>query len=132
MQRSRMTLKILLPTGIFLEESNISNIVAESSIGFFGLLAHRLDCATSLVPSILIYHNESENFIALDRGVLMKTGLNITVSVRNAIKGKGLDQLQQAIDEKFRKIDEQESKVRQVMAKMEGTFLKHLSDFKNE
>ena len=37
-----MHLKILLPTEVFADESDVRSIVAETSSGSFGLLEHRL------------------------------------------------------------------------------------------
>jgi len=46
-------------------------------------LPHRLDCVAALAPGILIYENETEGEIcvAVDEGVLVKTGLNVVVSL---------------------------------------------------
>ena len=50
-----MDLKILLPYRIFAEIKNVSNIIAETSEGSFGLLPQRLDCVAAIVPSIFSY-----------------------------------------------------------------------------
>ena len=54
----------------------MSRIVAETREGSFGLLPHRLDCVAALAPGILIYETEAEGevFVAVDEGVLVKTG----------------------------------------------------------
>ena len=95
MQMELMHLKILLPFEIFAEKNGVSRIVAEGGGGSFGLLPHRLDCVASLVPGILIYENEGERevYVAVDEGVLVKTGLDVFVSVHNAIGGTDLGQL---------------------------------------
>ena len=87
-----MNLKMLLPFQIFAEKTGVSRIVAETREGSFGLLPHRLDCVAALVPGILIYQTESdcEVLVAVDEGVLVKTGPDVLVSVRRAIGGKDL------------------------------------------
>ena len=82
-----MKLKVLLPFRIFAEKTDVSRIVAETHEGSFGLLPHRRDCVAALAPGILIYENEAEGevYVAVDEGVLVKTGLNVLVSVRRAI-----------------------------------------------
>jgi len=126
-----MHLKILLPFKIFLEEKGVKNIVAENENGFFGLLPNRLDCATILVPGILSYVNESdkEMYIAVDEGVLIKTGADVFVSVRNAIGGADLGKLREAVKKDFLNLDEQEKKVRSVVAKLEGNFIRRFLEF---
>jgi hypothetical protein len=71
-----MNLKVLLPFRIFAEKTGVSRIVAETREGSFGLLPHRLDCVAALAPGILIYENEAEGevYVAVDEGVLIKTG----------------------------------------------------------
>jgi F-type H+-transporting ATPase subunit epsilon len=62
--------------------------------------------------------------VAVDEGVLVKRGLDVLVSVRNAIGGDDLGLLREAVDREFRNLDEQEQSVRQVLAKMESVFIR--------
>lgn len=134
MQTKLMTLNISLPSGIFLEEKNISQIVAESDVGSFGILPQRLDCLASLVPGILIYRNKShdEKFIAVDKGVLIKSGLNVHISVRSAVAGTGLKKLHEEVIQDFMNYSSQDKSVRKIMAKMESSFIQRLSKMRNE
>jgi F-type H+-transporting ATPase subunit epsilon len=129
-----MNLKVLLPFGIFAEKTGVTRIVAETREGSFGLLPHRLDCVAALAPGILIYENgaEGEVYVAVDEGVLVKTGLDVLVSVRNAIGGTDLDQLREAVEREFLSLSEREKSVRSVMAKMESGFIRSLADFHHE
>ncbi|MEO8340295.1 MAG: F0F1 ATP synthase subunit epsilon [Nitrospirota bacterium] len=129
-----MTLKILLPFRIFAEKTGVTRIVAETCEGSFGLLPHRLDCVAALAPGILIYENQTDGevYLAVDEGVLVKTGLDVFVSVRNAIAGTDLGQLQEAVSRDFLKLDEQEQNVRSVMAKMESDFVRRVAEFHHE
>ena len=134
MQPTFMTLKILLPFGIFADKTGVSRIVAETREGSFGLLPHRLDCVAALTPGILIYENKAEGevYVAVDEGVLVKTGLDVSVSVRNAIRGTDLAQLHEAVEREFLNLNEREQSVRSVMAKMESGFISRLAAFQNE
>ena len=134
MQPTLMNLKVLLPFRIFAEKTGVSRIVAETREGSFGLLPHRLDCVASLAPGILIYENESEGevYVAVDEGVLVKTGLDVFVSVRNAIGGTDLGQLREAVDREFLSLNEREQNVRSVMAKMESSFISRLAELHHE
>ncbi len=128
-QSALMELKILLPFGIFAVKTGVSRIVVESRAGSLGLLPHRLDCVAALAPGILIYENaaEGEAYLAVDEGVLVKTGMEVLVSVRNAIGGTDLGRLHEAVEREFLDLDDQERKVRSVMAKMESGFIRHLA-----
>jgi len=134
MQQTRMNLKILLPFRIFADKTGVSRIVAETREGSFGLLPRRLDCVAALAPGILIYENEAEGevYVAVDEGVLVKTGLNVHVSVRNAIGGTDLSQLREAVEREFLNLNEREQSVRSVMAKMESSFIRRFAEFHHE
>ena len=129
-----MHLKVLLPFHIFAESTGVSRIVAETREGSFGLLPHRLDCVAALVPGILIYETETggEVLVAVDEGVLVKTGPDVLVSVRRAIGGTELGQLRDAVEKEFLTLDEHEQSVRLVVAKLETGFLRRFATFQHE
>ena len=133
-QPTRMNLKILLPFRIFADTTGISRIIAETRQGSFGLLPRRLDCVAALVPGILIYEHagEAEVYVAVDEGMLVKTGLDVLVSVRHAIGGTDLGQLREAVDREFLHLNEREQSVRSVMAKIESGFIRRLAEFQHE
>jgi F-type H+-transporting ATPase subunit epsilon len=130
-QPTGMHLKILLPFGIFAEKTGVSRIVAETSEGSFGFLPHRLDCVASLVPGILIFETKTDGevFIAINEGTMIKTGMDVLVSVRNAIRGKNLGQLHHAVERDFLRENEQEQKVRSALTKLESGFIRRLTEF---
>lgn len=134
MQPAHMNLKILLPFKIFAEKTGVSRIVAESREGSFGLLPHRLDCVAALAPGILVYETamEGEVYVAVDEGVLVKTGPNVLVSVRRALAGTDLGQMRDAVEQEFLTLDEHEQSVRSVLAKMESNFIRRMAAFHNE
>lgn len=134
MQPARMNLKILLPFKIFAEKSGVLRVVAETRAGSFGLLPHRLDCVAALAPGILIFETaaEGEVCVAVDEGVLVKTGADVLVSVRNAIGGTDLGKLRAAVEQEFLNLDEQEKSVRSVLAKLENGFIRRFAAFHHE
>ncbi len=129
-----MNLKILLPFEIFAEKTDVLRVVAETQEGSFGLLPHRLDCVAALVPGILTYETKTEGtiYLAVDEGVLVKTGPDVLVSVRQAIGGTDLGQLHEAVKGRFLKLDQQERLVRDAMAKMEGSLAQRFAEFQHE
>ena len=126
-----MHLKILLPAEVFVDRIGVSRIVAETSAGSFGILPHRLDCVAALVPGILLYQpeGEPEAFVAVDQGVLVKSGSDVLVSVRRAIGGSDLSELRKSVAREFTSLDEQEKSARSVVAKLELGVLRRLADF---
>ena len=133
-QTTRMNLKVLLPFQVFAEKTGVTRIVAETREGSFGLLPHRLDCVAALAPGILIYETEPEGevYVAVDEGVLIKTGPDVLVSVRNAIAGTDLRRLREAVEREFLNLDEREQMVRSVLAKMESGFIRRLAEFHHD
>jgi len=129
-----MSLSVLLPFGIFAKKTGVSRIVAETREGSFGLLPHRLDCVAALTPGILIYETESDGecFVAVDEGVLVKTGLDVLVSVRQALAGTDLGQLRDSVEQEFLNLDEHEQSVRLAMAKLETGFLRRFASFRHD
>ena len=129
-----MNLKMLLPFQVFAEKTGVTRIVAETREGSFGLLPHRLDCVAALAPGILIYETEVEGevYVAVDEGVLIKTGLDVLVSVRNAIGGTDLSELRDSVEREFLNLDEREQNVRSVLAKMESGLIRRLAEFHHD
>jgi len=108
-------------------------LVAETGNGSFGFLPHRLDCVTSLVPSVLVFETGTvgEEYIAINEGVLIKTGLDVLVSVRDAISGKDLGLLHTAVEQEFLSLNEQEQSARSALVKLESGFLRRLVEFQH-
>jgi F-type H+-transporting ATPase subunit epsilon len=128
-----VNLKILLPFEVFAEKTGVTRIVAEAQGGSFGLLPHRLDCVAALAPGILTYEVEGEEevYVAVDEGILVKSGADVLVSVRRAHGGTDLGHLREAVEQDFLKLDGSEKSVRSVMAKLEAGLLERLVAFRH-
>ncbi len=133
-QPTLMNLKILLPYRIYTERAGVVRIIAETKEGSFGLLPHRLDCVAALVPGILTFETETDGeiYVAIDEGVLVKAGMEVLVSVRNATGGADLGQLNQLVDREFLELNKQEQDVLSVMTKMESDFIRRLAVLHHE
>jgi F-type H+-transporting ATPase subunit epsilon len=129
-----MNLKVLLPFQVFAEKTGVSRIVAETREGSFGLLPRRRDCIAALVPGILTYQTDADGevYVAVDEGILVKTGPDVLVSVRRALGGTDLSELHDAVKREFLTVDQQERSTRMVMAKLETGFLQRVARFQNE
>lgn len=128
MDSALMTLKIVLPSRVFTEIDAVTTIVAETRTGSFGLLPHRLDCAATLVPGILIYTTAGKEVcLAIDHGVLVKTGADVLVAVRGALSGTDINMLREEVAQHFLSLDEQERSARNAMLRLETGFLQRAS-----
>ena len=129
-----MNLKVSLPFRVFLDIQDVSRIVFKTSDGSYGFLPHRLDCVAALVPGIFMYEiNEGDiHYLAVDEGILIKTGADVSVSVRNAIGGADLGKLRESVEKEFIQQDEEEQTVRAVMKKMETSFIYRLEKLRQE
>jgi F-type H+-transporting ATPase subunit epsilon len=129
-----MQLKILLPFKVFEDVSDVLSIVADTQQGSFGLLPRRLDCVAALSPGILTYETEADGvvYVAIDEGILVKTGSQVQVSVRRAVHGATLAQLHSVVAQEFLTLDEHEQSVRSVMAKLETGFLRRFASFQHD
>lgn len=123
-----------MPFQVFAEKIGVRRIVAETRQGSFGLLPHRLDCVAVLTPGILTYQTDQDGevFVAVDEGVLVKTGPDVLVSVRRAIGGTDLGRLREAVEKEFLAVDEREQDVRLVVAKLETAFLRRFVTLRHE
>jgi F-type H+-transporting ATPase subunit epsilon len=124
-----MTLKVLLPFEVFADETGVARIVVETSQGSFGLLPRRLDCVAALVPGIVSYESrdQGEVFLAVDEGVLVKTGQAVVISVRRALRGTDLARLRDTVEQEFLTLDAQEEALRTAMARLETGFLRRFA-----
>ena len=132
MGNQSMRLKILLPYKVFADIKNVKKIVVETTAGSYGILPRRLDCTAALVTGILLYETESdgEKYIALKEGILIKTGGEVMVSVRNAVGNAPLGQLKTLIEKEMIELDELEVNARSVMAKLETGFLRSFQNLR--
>jgi F-type H+-transporting ATPase subunit epsilon len=119
-------LKILVPSGVFASIANVERIVVMTQTGSFGILPHRLDCAAVLPPGVFAYSTAAadEVHLAVDAGVLVKTGADVLLCVRHAIAGTDLGRLRQAVQRELTKLSEQESASRKTLAQLEGGLIR--------
>jgi F-type H+-transporting ATPase subunit epsilon len=123
-----MRLKILLPSRVLVEADSVARIVAQTLSGSLGILPHRLNCATTLVAGLLTYVLEdgTEVHIAVDEGILIKTGTEVLACVRDAVAGAALPALQHAVEDRFLEMTEDEQLRRATLAELEGGFVRRL------
>lgn len=124
-----MILRILLPSKIFLDES-VTKIIAESPMGEFTLKPRHIDMASALAPGIMTYINENGKTIhlAVDRGLIVKRGSQVTVAANKAIRGK-LGKLESDVRGMLKEMDERERSTRTAVARLEADFVRRFLEF---
>ena len=113
-------------------DCQVASIQAEGLEGAFCLRPRHVDCVAALVPGLLFFEasDRPDNCLAVDRGVLVKKGELVAVSVRNAITGVNLEELLDAVESRFLTMDEQQRVVRSAMARLETDFLRRFMELK--
>ena len=66
----------------------------------------------------------------MDRGVLVKQGEEVFVSVRNAVYGVGLEELVATVHTRFLNLDERDRTVRSALARLESDFVRRFMELK--
>lgn len=122
-----MKLTVWLPSEVLLEEE-VSRIRAEADNGWFGLREKHVDFVSALVPGILTFQSRGrpEEYLAVDRGILVKCGRQVSVSTRNAVRGKSLEELRRDVEQQFREREEREKKALAYEAKLEADLVRRL------
>jgi len=130
---SSMSLRILLPSRVFADAVGVSRIVVETPEGSIGLLPNRRDCIGAVAPGILVYEvpGDGEVFVAVDEGVVVKTGQIVLVSVRGAIAGSDLSKLRERVEKDFLELDDLERHARSASARLELGFLNRFAGMKH-
>ena len=117
-----MRLKVFLPMKILVDQE-VTKVVAEAENGSFGILPKHIDFVAALAPGIFSFESgEGEEFMAIDEGILVKCGPNVSVSTRNAVRRKNLGELKRTVEEEFGVLNERERKTRSILAKLEADF----------
>lgn len=129
--KALMNLRILLPFCIFTEKTGVSRIIAETIAGSLGIFPHRLDCVSALYPGILVYEigTEGETYLAIDKGLLIKNGFDVLITVRNAVRATNLEQLYETVENDFMVLNESQKRAREVMSKIEKAFIQRIATF---
>ncbi|MGB7756167.1 MAG: F0F1 ATP synthase subunit epsilon, partial [Salinisphaera sp.] len=97
-------------------------------------LPNRLDCVVALRPGILTYETAAAGtvYIAVDAGVLVKTGAEVRVAVRQAVGGVDLDMLQAAVAHEFLELDAAQRQARAASARIESGFMRRIAELGHE
>ncbi|MGC8658576.1 MAG: F0F1 ATP synthase subunit epsilon [Desulfomonilaceae bacterium] len=120
-----MRLKVVLPTDIVIDKE-VVKVIAEAENGSFCLLPRHIGFVSVLVPGLLSYVRPGgqEEFVAVDKGILVKCGPDVVVSTGQALAGADLGMLKTAIENKFNLMDERQKKANSAVAKLEANLVR--------
>ncbi len=120
-----MRLKIMTPTQIVVNQETVK-VIAEAENGSFCLLPRHIDFVAALVPGILSFFDSegTEEFAAVDEGILIKAGREVLVSTRNAVRSKKLGTLRQTVAQEFQVKDERERTALAAGARLEADIVR--------
>ena len=128
-----MRLRVLLPSEVLVDEA-VVKVIAEAENGSFCLLPRHIDFVAALVPSVLCFCSREgeESYAAVDEGVLVKCGRDVSVSTLNGVRGADLDGLRILVDDRYLELDEHERKARTALARLEAGTLRRFRDLQEE
>lgn len=114
-------LTILVPTQVLVDEA-VSKIIAEAENGSFCLEPRHVDFVTVLVPGLLTYFTAAgvETFVGIDEGILVKSGLAVRISAREAVVGADPATLKLSMVRRCCHLNEHERCARTVLARLEA------------
>ena len=127
-----MRLKVLLPTGVLVDEE-VRNVGAEAEDGELTLLPLHIDLTTALPPGVLSFElpGGREEFAAIGEGVLVKCGEDVFVSTRKGVRGAELGKLREKIRKEFTELDDRAETARSSLSKIEATFVHRFIELKH-
>lgn len=122
-----MKLTVRMPAEVMFEEQ-VSRIRAEARNGWFGILPKHIDFVTALVPGVLTFQpcGKSEEYLAIDHGILVKCGAEVSLSTRNAVRGSNLEMLKENVEAQLRQREEREKQARALEARLEADLVRTL------
>ena len=122
-----MRLTVWLPTEVFMQEE-VTRIKAEAPDGWFGMLPKHIDFVTVLVPSVLTFvpSGGHAEYLAIDQGILVKCGPEVSISTHVAVRGTSLEQLKRDVEARFVAEEERKKKTLASELKLEADLVRRL------
>lgn len=126
-----MRLQIYTPLGTALD-CRINKVNMETLSGYHTLLPRHVDFTAAMNANIISYTTEEnqEKFAACHRGIAVKKGDEVTVTVQKAVLGDTLDELQEIIREEFKQDEENRKELNAAMARLEAGLIRGFMNLK--
>lgn len=132
MSWNKISLNVMTPERKVVSEA-VEKVVAEARNGSFCLKPRHVDFLAELVPGILSYwEDQKEYFLAVSSGILVKKNGEVTVSVRHAIEGDRLDELESVVLEQFRVLDQKERETQLALEHLQADFIQRFIELQKQ
>lgn len=118
-----MRLKLILPYKTIFDKE-VKKITAPGSNGEFQILPKHIDGTWTLTSGILTIVTEEKLYYAINAGVVVKQGDIVYLSTFQAIYGKSLQTLSEAVRENFQFLNEREKQAYDVLLRLEVDTIK--------
>ena len=106
----------------------IARIKAEAPNGWFGMLPKHVDFVTVLLPGVLTFvpSGRDAEYLAIDQGIMVKCGPEVSISTRVAVRGTSLEQLKRDVEARFVAEEERKKKTLASELKLEADLVRGL------
>src|SRR5690625_2614527 len=120
-----MTLRVTTPERRVVE-GPVANVVAAGVDGSRGFLPRHVDVVMPLKPSIMTCADADgvETFFAVNGGVLVKKGAELTVAARHAVMAERMEDLPRGVLEFFEETDEHVEAAERAATRLETMLLR--------
>ncbi len=128
-----MQLTVCSPMGTVLQTEALK-VTFETLNGFYTLMPKHVDFVAAMKPNIVRYtdENNNESYVACHRGIVVKKGKNVTMSVQNAVVSKSLESLSTVIKNDFKENEERRKELNLAMARLELGLVRGFSKLKGD
>jgi F-type H+-transporting ATPase subunit epsilon len=128
-----MHLQVLLPTEVLVDQA-VSKIIATAENGEFCLLPKHIDFVAALAPGVMSFwpDSDTENYAAIDVGILVKCGHAVFVSTPSGVRGTHLGELQQLVEQRFLALDTQQRNARSALSRLESAALHRFANMQDK
>lgn len=126
-----MQLTVCSPLGTVLQ-IKVLKVTFETLNGFYTLMPKHVDFVAAMNPNIVRYtdENNAESYVACHRGIVVKKGQNVTMSVQNAMLSQSLENLTDVIQNDFKENEERRKELNLAMARLELGLVRGFSKLK--
>lgn len=125
-----MRLELVIPGRVVLDLPAITTLVVPTSQGSHGIRPRRLDCVMAIVPGLASYElpDGKRVVFAVDEGILVKAGQQVTCTVRHAVLAGETADLKRTFEAELQAASKREREVRHALARLESSFIRRLSE----
>ena len=125
-----MLVRVQTPTGLLIEAADIRSLSGQTEQGRCLIEPRRLDGTVPLLAGILTLKRAGGQCLeaAIDEGILVKCGHEVTVSVRHALTATGQETLPTVLRQKLKEIRDGETELRTALQELETQFMRQFAE----